>query len=216
MPEGDRPKPPAGTVRISLDQNCRSAQIANVFWIRNGSGATPNSGDLQALLNWVGGQFDSRLMQHLSTDLKLTSGSAIYYEAGGEAFGTDVAFNGSGADPSDLTPANVAMVISWRVRARYRGGHPRTYLGGLGVDTQLDNVSFKDTFVNSVRVSADQFHADINAFTAGQLSDLHLGTVSFQLDNKWRAPAVFRDFTPAAALVDNRIDSQRRRLGPDR
>jgi hypothetical protein len=40
--------------------------------------------------------------------------------------------------------------------------------------------------------------------------------VSFQLHKDWRDPPVFRDYTPGAAVVDSRIDTQRRRVGPDR
>jgi len=36
------------------------------------------------------------------------------------------------------------------------------------------------------------------------------------LRKAWRTPPVFRDFVPGGATVDSRIDTQRRRLGPDR
>jgi hypothetical protein len=70
--------------------------------------------------------------------------------------------------------------------------------------------------VSQLQAAANNFLLAVNAISTANASDLHLGVVSFVLRGEWRDPPVFRDFTPAAAKVDARIDSQRRRLGPDR
>jgi hypothetical protein len=114
-----------------------------------------------------------------------------------------------------MSASAVACVISWRVSTPYRGGHPRTYLCGLNDADRVSVNHWTSAFQSSVAGAANGFIVDVNALTQGSLTDIHLGTVSFRVDGDWRTAAVFRDYTPAAATCDQRVDTQRRRLGPD-
>ncbi len=216
MPQPPRPDPPDHSVRIAIEGTFEAATWANVLWVRNGGASTPSTGSLQAICQEFNAQYAAKFLPLLSTNLHMHQVEALYYGPGGDVFGAVVGSGSSGQSSGSVMPANVACCISWKVRQRYRGGHPRTYLSGIPADVVTSATDFLPAFADAVRVAADQFHAAINAFSDGALTDCHLGTVSFVLDKAWRHPPVFRDYTPAAALVDGRIDTQRRRLGRDR
>lgn len=215
QPDQSRPDPPQHTIRVAMAGIVGDAPWANVLWVRNGSGAVPDSTELGTFLTFWAGQWDSNILTHLSTAVEFHTISAIYYLGGGEAFGVDETVSHFGNVPLEVLPANVSAVISWRVRARYRGGHPRTYLPGIPASKLATPRRWLEPFPSSIAQGANAFHSQINATAAGSLNDVHLGTVSFRHDNAWRNPAVFRDYTPTAAQCDARVDSQRRRLGPD-
>lgn len=215
MPTGARPNPPAFTLRLAFSGRYGPCTWANVIWVRNGGTANPSGGDLSSFASNMANSYHTHFMNLLSNALVLERVSVLNYSQLGETTGAD--FEGSllGADSGASFPGNVAACVSWSLNQRYKGGHPRTYLCGIPISALQDAKSYKTTFIDSVRNAANAFHADVNAYNQGALGQLHLGTVSFILRKEWRNPPVFRDYIPAAAQVDARVDTQRRRLGPD-
>lgn len=189
---------------------------ANVFWIRNAAQTQPGSAAMEQLAKLVYDAYAAQFLPLLEQSVVLEGTQLIYYGEGGSQLGSQWVQNTNGTVTDIGSAANVACCISWLVPERYRGGHPRTYLPGIPTTALLGRNTFTDTFRTAVRLAADQFHATVNAFAGAALSPVHLGTVSFVHDAKWRTPPVFRDYTPGAAEVDVRVDTQRRRLGPDR
>jgi hypothetical protein len=216
VPDPPRPDPPVHSARVTchgiIGANNR---WANVFWIRNGSQQQPGESDLAWLAGAVYGFYKTRLFLPHTTGCTLQACNVIYYGSGGSQLGADHIENTPSTDPAQVMPANASMCISWKLQQRYKGGHPRTYLPPCNIAHMDDAAHWTDSAADAMRVQADQFHSDINGAGAAPLGQLHLGVVSFVLRNEWRNPPVFRDFTPAAAEVDKRIDSQRRRLGRD-
>jgi hypothetical protein len=216
MPAPPRPDPPAGSIRASLNGiNGPNSRWTNVFWIRDGSQSVPSDAALNSIAQIVYGSFKDKFLIHMNTEAVLEGCQVIYYGANGLAIGGQYILNSNGTRVGTPLPAQVASVVSWHLQQRYRGGHPRTYIGALVDDIMRDQRLFLDSWCDTLRVSADEFHFQINAMNVGGGADSHLGTVSFVLDKAWRSPPVFRDFTPGAAIVDNRIDTMRRRLGHD-
>jgi len=211
----DRPNPPAHVVRLSIEGVNSGVNWANVFWIRNGNGQTPTLGDLDALVDDVGNEYNSAFAEHILQGIPITAGTALYYGPTGGDLGSERPFTHLGSMGGNVLTANVSTCISWHVQARYKGGHPRTYLPAPSALALFDSRSFTAAHVSAVQNAANLFHGHINAAVHGALSDLHLGTVSFVLRNAWRTPPVFRDFSPGSAHLDNRVDTQRRRLGRD-
>jgi len=216
VPPPPRPDPPAHCLRATchgiIGANNR---FANIFWVRNGQQSVPSSADLSWIAGSIYGLYSNSLFLPHTCGCTLEACNVIYYGPDGLQLGGDYVANTVSAIQAGTMPASSSMCISWKVQQRYKGGHPRTYLPPFDVTAMLDAAHWDDGVRDGVRQEADQFHAALNGSGQGGLTDLHLGTVSFVLDNAWRSPPVFRDFTPAAAEVDKRIDTQRRRLGPD-
>ncbi len=189
---------------------------ANVFWIRNGGPGQVSAADLNALCAAVFGAYVTHFGSRISTFVTIEHASCLYYEGSGVQIGGDHVGASAGTMAGTTLSAQVCTCISWLVQQRYKGGHPRTYLPMPSAAALADANTFIAAHVQAVKSGADSFAGDINGFTIGGLSDLHIGTVSFVLAKAWRNPPVFRDYIPASAQVDDRIDTQRRRLGADR
>lgn len=211
----DRPNPPAHVLRVAAEGSVDGVNWANVFWIRNGGGQTPQLGNLTALLDDIGDLYENQFLNVLASTVSLSKIVGLYYGPTGGDIGSEVEHAATGGDSTQALPNNCSMCISWHVIPRYKGGHPRTYLPPSTVARTASPRLWQTAEVTGMAQRANNFLASINGATHGELSDLHLGTVSFVLRGDWRSPPVFRDFSPNGATVDARIDSMRRRLGPD-
>jgi hypothetical protein len=69
---------------------------------------------------------------------------------------------------TESCPAGSAMVISNQIARRYRGGHPRTYLAGLPVNTLTNAQEWGATIKSNVKTGFDAFaNAVISGAPAG-------------------------------------------------
>lgn len=188
---------------------------ANTFWLRNGNGVQPSATDFANAVADFHGKYIAAFLEHLNVDVLVNGCNGLYYGETGADLGFDYTKSDTGSMAGAALPSQVSTGISWAVQAHYRGGHPRTYLPPCA-DTVLETTRLFDTsFTAAVRQAANDFHAAVNALVHGDYSGARLGTVSFQLRNAWRTPPIFRDYIPNQAQVDQRIDTQRRRLGRD-
>lgn len=136
--------------------------------------------------------------------IDLSSRTGLFSSASGSHPGTNVV----GSPTSNQT----AMVISWKITDRYRGGHPRTYIPGMSTADITNGHTWTGAFVNLALASARGFRSAVNAITTG----------GFQ----WSLVCV-RYFSHHALLVDplvrvindaqvhSRVDTMRRRLGKE-
>lgn len=215
LPAPPRPDPPAHTLRASINGAIAAGRWANVFWVRNGGGSTPSDGDLEEFAQAFYGYWSLRFLPFCNSQVIQEGCVVNYYGGSGFQIGSQWVTNSTGTLSGAPISAQVSTGISWHVQQRYRGGHPRTYLPPGDSSLLQTATRWTDAHVEAVRLAANAFLLDVNGNTFPNLFDLHLGTVSFVLRNEWRDPPVFRDFSPAATLVDHRPDTQRRRLGPD-
>lgn len=216
MPVGQRPDPPQHTARIALSGTVGEARWANVLWALNGKRQQPTIGELAVMATYFFNEYAQRFLPLLDENVHLQSAAVNYYLAAGEQLGGDHVGDQAGGHSGIALPASIAVCVSWSLQQRYKGGHPRTYLPGVTQDRIFNYTAFLPAFTDAIASAAKTFHTNINAFAQGNIDQLELGTVSFVLRKEWRAPPVFRSFVPAQAAVDARVDSQRRRLGPDR
>lgn len=215
MPPPPRPNPPNHVARLAINGKNDGIPWANVFWVRNANASTPNQSDLFSMAGFMLGFYQSRFKGLLSTTISIEGAVVLYYLPNGDVIGAEKIDPVNGIDTGAVMPAQASCCISWTIQQRYRGGHPRTYLPPGPQDELLGANQWQNTYVSEVTSSANSFHSDVNGFSLGELRDLHLGTVSFVKAKQWRNPPVFRDYTPNSAVVDKRVDTQRRRLGPD-
>lgn len=185
-------------------------EIHNLFHMGY-TGGPPSNSTLATLLGLLDPLIDAYLTTfmhtsatHLSTELIDLSSSSGAVES--SAPGT------AGGNVGTLAPLSVAAVTSWIISRRYRGGHPRTYMGGLS-DAQLNPPQLLNgTFRTNWETAGGVFLGAVNALS-GTLPGIALGAVSYRTANAPRVTPIFEPFI--AARVHVRIDSQRRRLGKE-
>lgn len=202
-------------MRLAVTGTDLDTNWANIFWVRNASQVVPSAPDQNEFARLFHGLYAAHLMPHVNQRCVQQKTTLLYYQATEVSGGEYVEPFQGGITPADNFPAHCATGISWHVQQHYRGGHPRTYLPPAAVSKLSSPTSFATAFMDEVRIAANQFLLAVNSLTLPSSSSFHLGVVSFVHKKQWRNPPVFRDFTPAATIVDRRIDSQRRRLGPD-
>jgi hypothetical protein len=192
------------------------AAWANVMWLfLTGSGEITH-GDLSDLADGCFTAYGDNLMPLVSDSSLLTSCQIVLYETGDVFDATSVGAIAGAGTTGDTMPANVAACISWHIASHYRGGHPRSYLAGIGIASLSSPTTLSGSFLAAANSAAPAFHSDLEALgpIGSGITTVEHGIVSFVVDNDWRSPPVFRRITDG--VVDSRVDSQRRRLGRDR
>jgi hypothetical protein len=213
-PVGSRPQLPVGVCRFAIEGTVNGFPWANILHAE----MTPTSAINQAALDSFAAStltaYQTRfrasfpttwVAQRIDALVRTSSTIAIVSQVNAPAAGLVVG--------TSALPLNVAVCISWRVSLYYRGGHPRTYLAGAPANQYLDARQWSVAFSNAIAAAANSFLGDVNALTPGSVTNIDLGFVSYSTGGAYRAQAAFFPFNNAT--VDTRIDSQRRRLGPD-
>lgn len=215
MPSGPRPNPPTRVCKLTYSGHFGGAPWVNVMWLfLTGSGEITTS-ELNTLADHCSSIYATRLMVWLSIDSELEATQVVLYSSGDSFEGVSNDLHTGGHTGSAFLPANIAACITWGIAPVYRGGHPRTYLAGISQDQIASVNSFSAGFLTALRTAADLFHSDLEAITgvSSGISSVEHGVVSFVRDKAWRTPPVF--YRINSSTMDNRIDSQRRRLGAD-
>jgi len=215
MPTGTRPTPATRQTKLVFSGTYQDAVWNNVMWLfLTGSGeiTIPELNDLAAACSAA---YSDNFLVWLNENLSLDRTQVVLYSAG-DAFEGLAAEGGTGGHSTGVAnPANVAACLSWQIAPVYRGGHPRTYLCGLSSDQQDGVTTFAGGLVSALSSAAEAFHSDIEAISgiSDGIATVEHGIVSFVRSKAWRTPPVF--YRIVGATVDARIDTQRRRLGPD-
>jgi hypothetical protein len=200
--------------KVVFKGNFGACPWVNVMWLfLSGSGEVTHS-DLLSLANSVADIYAEDLLPQLSADSFLNS-VQLQFWGGGEPQSAAVGVGAGGSKTTAITPGNVAACVSWAISPSYSGGHPRTYLCGVVLADILNSQLFEPTFVGDLTSAANAFHEDIESIDppGSGITEVEHGVVSFQRNLEWREPPVF--YRIQGAIVDSRIDTQRRRLGRD-
>lgn len=136
---------------------------------------------------------------------------------------TGASFTGTlvvtGVRTGDFAPASAAVVVSWTIDRRYRGGHPRTYFpfGTAGTYASASSKLWDPGFITNVETDIGDFVGSISAVTVGATVFEGLCNVSY-VDKNLNPTPPYRRTTPVvdpivAYVAKQRICTQRRRLG---
>lgn len=210
------PLPPADrAIRIRFAGVHQTTVWNNVLYVQYTAGV-PGAADLATLASDLATLYDTQLQQWLGTIIELKQVEAIDVSSGSGNAGI---WTGTlaGAVGGGVTPANVAVCISKKVARRYRGGHPRIYLGGIPTSSLADAKSFTPTFRNNMEVAAVAFRTAINAKTYATTGQITLANVSYYQGKGSDGKPLLRGVPLVEPIVgmavNTRIDSMRRRLG---
>lgn len=189
------------------------APYTNVFWFHlNGSGVITSS-DLTTLVQAIGTKYATRFGPFISNAATITDAFGVLWNAPDEPLAVAAHVGGGGSATGQFLPASIASCIGWFIPAHYRGGHPRTYLPGVTATMISTQKLFAAAHITGLENAANLFHSDVEALTAPNVTSVSHGVISYVRDKAWRTPPVFYRIT--SARVDQRIDTQRRRLGKD-
>jgi hypothetical protein len=115
-----------------------------------------------------------------------------------------------GSIDHDVEPAQVCVDLNWTIGAFYRGGHPRTQLGGVPMTKRTNSRLWDPTYLSSCVSGMAAFHAALNAITTPDVTSYTHFVPSFQTGGAWRSPPIVRNII---SVVGRRtIGTQRRRL----
>lgn len=122
----------------------------------------------------------------------------------------------AGGDATSGAPASAAVVLSWTIARRYRGGHPRSYIGGLPVTVFINAHTIDPTKKASFGAAGVAWRAAIRSLgTMGNTWEM--ANVSYY--HKVGGLQAYKDPPDVDVItgvkVHDRLDSQRRRLGKE-
>jgi hypothetical protein len=207
-------KPVPGVCRIAINGTLDGQPCTNVFhWRKSGV----DNQFSQSQVDYLAGKFRDHyitwFMSRMSNKYMISEAVATDLTADSAPIGVATSST-LGAIAQIPLPANCAMVVSWKSTRRYRGGHARSYFGGLSQSDTINATTWSSTAVVNWQNVSQSFFTAVNALVitnemAGFLCVVHRKQNKVDLDPPLVMPIIGR-------AVDTRIDSQRRRLGRDR
>lgn len=207
------PDAPAA-LKVQVFGSYGPANWANVMYLQFSAAGNPTTADLNSLSTqfMTAYQLLGNLM-HTTCSVSQVTITDVSSRTGNQ--GTAVT-GFAGIKAGTALPASVAICLTKTIARRYRGGHPRMYLPGqVTADTQ-DSRTWNTTATAAALTRANLFYAQVNGLTTATSGLCKLANVSYWFTSPPKTPPQLRP-VPLVELitgfkVDNRIDSQRRRL----
>lgn len=208
------PTLPLNVARIAVEGGYGGTTFANVFHFAVNASAEPDTSTLDDLANQVGDAYHTNLMPLMWHTCVLTQVSLqiLWGTSPGIMLSTVVSRSDAGSKTGTAAPSSLAGVISWSIAEAYRGGHGRTYMGGLEEGDLADINHVTGSYVTAANAAAAGFTSDMNAF-----DDTHWDSTVFGIVRTRRSKLLLDppEFAPITGhRVSNRIRTQRRRLNP--
>jgi len=201
-----------GVARIIVKQQQGGVNIFNVLHAVDPAHLAWQPAELTALATAVRQAWVANVLPLVNSSLNLSDVvcTDIGYDTGAEA--TVTGANLGGVAGTGMS-ANTAICWSWKIARRYRGGHPRTYIGAIPLTAVTSPNTISPAMVTAHAAAATAVRAAVNGVAVGA------GTARLCVVHYVRAKAILpvplvSEITGSS--VDTRLDSQRRRLGRDR
>lgn len=208
-------RPVPGVARVVFRGQAVTQPVVNVMHVLNGGGP-PGSAYTQSQIDQLAVSMASLFVGNL---MPLTSTQYTALDCTATDLTSDVGVSsiapmvGQGVGSGTSTPFSLAVVISWKIIRRYRGGHPRTYIGPPQQSSIASGTSFGTSFVTQVQNAATAFRGGVNGLVLGGSTQRLVCVHRYQGGVELPDPIV--DVITGNS-VDTRLDTQRRRLGRDR
>jgi len=209
----------SNTIRIKVNgSNQTTPWVALFYW--HYLGGAPTGANLASFCTAFVAAMQSSLSPSFATTVTVNNAEAWDLATRTGAFGSGGS-SWTGNRAGTPLPTSVAACVGWKVTARWRGGHPRTYFPA-GVQTDvLNGHLWVEASRATFEAGNEGFLSQVNALNLGAaggylqcvryLQTIHEadGTKHVEYINPPQQLQIQR------ALVDARLDTQRRRLGPD-
>lgn len=202
-----------------LTDNTNTREWANILhflW----SGSTPSNAALGNLATFISTRWGVRMAPQCPSPTQLVQVQCTDLTSDTAAEGTWLG-NIPGTRGDDSIPANAAMLVSYNIATRYRGGHPRQYLYVLGNADLTGAMAWNNTAAAAVFLAWQEFLDDIMSHAEGTTTFPEFGAIRYY--GKFApndGPPRYRLTTPVplpigvgASTYETEIASQRRRVG---
>lgn len=215
------PLPPVpGTLKVVLQGN---ASTVNEYPWQNilhfsYSGTPPSSATCLTVAGDIASAWGTHMAPECPATTVLNLVSVTDLTSATSGGGTDLP-SVPGTRGDDEIPANAAMLVSYPIGVRYRGGHPRTYLLVGGNADFLDAAHWSTAFTAEVLTHWQAFLDAVLAISVGGMVITSFGIVSYISKEEnpvppyRRAVPIFYPLSVATAVTDEQMASQRRRIG---
>lgn len=211
-------EPVEGVARVSFRGSFGASTWANILHVAklDGTGNIAlgafTQAQINALASLMRARWAARFAPQVNASVLLTSTEAVDLTDITGVVGLD-ATNVAGTLAGTQVPAQVSCCVSWREALHYRGGHPRTYLPPATTSQLTSGTLWTSVYQAAVETAMNAFLADLDADTTVDANGCALVAVHRTRNHATLQPPDVRLIS--SAVVDNRIDTQRRRLGPD-
>jgi hypothetical protein len=212
------PRPPlANTMRIEVNWTSDGPAVAhNIGYALFGTSVDLTDPTTQTDLGnnlmaaWAGSGLPAQLSEHW----RMTSVTCSDNSGGSDTSSLSTHAAVAGTDSSLALPPQCAVVASWQIAARYRGGKPRWYIPGVPASalTASYGAGFLSSWQTATETAMKAFYSAFQLGTANT-HEYTWGTISYVTGDAPRVTPLFRFFT--GVQLHGRLDSQRRRSGKE-
>lgn len=176
------------------------------------TGTAPTVADLASVMTAIQTAWTTNIAPLCATTTALNALTAADLSSSVASYNSVSITAVPGTRTGTANPSNSALVASWQINHRYRGGHPRTYFPA-GITTDVTSGSQWSTAFKSLALSSIQaFRTALNAITTG-------GTSYKMVSVSRRSGGVLIPqpipFSINGVVVHGRVDTQRLRLGKE-
>jgi hypothetical protein len=211
------PAAPEGVVRVEVVGDVVGTLWANVFHLNTEVSGPPTEADVGTLIQAFYNAYLANLLPHFNNGWLANYASGSYSNGDGTFVEGSYANAVAGEDSGVYLDAGASLLISWRVSASWRGGHPRTYLPGITQDRLQTATAFSTATITEYQGAVDDFLAAVNALTPAVFTSVTLGCLRrFADGGSTQTPPVYLDppeFVPfASGLCRKQVAHQRRRI----
>lgn len=209
--------PVAGVARLILRGTTQGQPWAAVQYAQTGSTALTDA-EANTLAAGVSNAWLNAMAQAHCTTVSLTEVETQDLSSVEGAIGLS-GLTHAGTRSGTQAPNNVAAVASWKVRARYRGGHPRTYWPAGAAADIINGRLWGTTFAQLMETSIAAYVTNINAITlSGRLASFCAVSFYQGRDSVTHKPIPRTDpvvLPVVGSTFHGRVDTMRRRLGKE-
>jgi len=204
-----------GVCLVTWKGTLAGVNVANTFHVRDSTSLSAwTQADATDLATFMRAQFVTQYIPNITNSYTLTDCVVVDLTSA-----TGVSATASGSTAGGITtatglPSNIAACIGWKTALRFRGGHARLYVPPPSTNQQLTLNTWTASYVTALLNGSNAMLTAINGHALPSGDAIQPVLVSRIRNGVQLSSPLVNVIT--AATVDNRIDSQRRRLGKDR
>jgi hypothetical protein len=198
-----------GLVKCVIGLTMNGIPAANVFHVWDSAGGDFSQTEVDALAQGVFVAYHTNFKASMQAGTAATSCVAQSLASITSPVGS---FTGSvaGTNSGTVMPNSLACVISWKTQRRYRGGHGRTYFGGLPNNAFQGATLFDGNYCAILSAAANAFRLAIPLITLPAARTVVLAIPHYRRNGALLNPPEVDIVTGQG--VNNKVDTQRRRL----
>lgn len=197
-------------VQVKFTGTYSGGKWANILHVGHSSPGLTTA-DLNAFALLMRNAWNTHLTPLVNNGAVMNGVEALDLSSHSGAVGTNASSSTGLRSSGSALPAQVALVLSWKIARRYRGGHPRTYLVGMSAGDTTLNTNWTGAYLGVALTNAEAFRVAVSGMTLAGSPGVYLACLSYYTGGALRPEGRLDPIT--AVQVHTRIDTQRRRLG---